>query len=99
MMEVCKMINRQIFMVYAHVVDATGKLSILDGYPKAYDSQHYGNDVDKTQNRALADAHGLLADMYTKDTRQLQLVKVETADGFAIYKQTIGALAPLPDSE
>ena len=93
------MINRQIFMVYAHVVDATGKLSILDGYPKAYDSQHYGNDVDKTQNRALADAHGLLADMYTKDTRQLQLVKVETADGFAIYKQTIGALAPLPDSE
>lgn len=91
--------NRQIFIVYAHIVDANGKISILDGYPKAYDSQHYGNDVDKTQNNALADAHGLLADMYTKDTRQLQLVKVETADGFEVYKQTIGALAPLPDSE
>lgn len=91
--------QRQIFMVYAHVVDATGKLSILDGYPKAYDSQHYGNDVDKTQNRALADAHGLLAEMYTKDTRQLQLVRVETADGFELFKQAIGALAPLPDPE
>lgn len=91
--------QRQIFMVDVHVVDATGKLTILDGYPKAYDSQHYGNDVDKAQNRALADAHGLLADMYTKDTRQLQLVKVETVDGFEVYKQTIGALAPIPDSE
>lgn len=90
---------RQIFIVYAHIVDSTGKLSILDGYPKAYDSQHYGNDVDKTQGRALADAHGLLADMYTKDTRQLQLVRVETADGFELFKQSIGALAPLPDPE
>ena len=91
--------QRQIFMVYAHVVDSTGKLSILDGYPKAYDSQHYGNDIDKTQNRALADAHGLLADMYTKDTRQLQLVRVETADGFELFKQSIGKLAELPDPE
>lgn len=91
--------QRQIFIVYAHVVDATGKFTILDGYPKAYDSKVNGNDVDKAQSRALADAHGLLADMYTKDTRQLQLVKVETADGFEVYKQTIGALAPLPDSE
>ena len=90
---------RQIFVVYAHIVDATGKLTILEGYPKAYDSQHYSNDVDKTQNRALADAHGLLSDMYTKDTRQLQLVKVETADGFELFKQSIGALAPLPDPE
>ena len=86
-------------MVYAHVVDSTGKLSILDGYPKAYDSKVNGNDVDKAQNRALADAHGLLADMYTKDTRQLQLVKVETADGFELFKQSIGTLAELPDPE
>lgn len=91
--------NRQIYIVYAHIVDATGKLTILDGYPKSYDSQHYNNDVDKTQNKALADAHGLLAEMYTKDTRQLQLVKVETVDGFEVYNQTIGELAPLPDPE
>ena len=91
--------QRQIFMVYAHVVDSTGKLSILDGYPKAYDSKVNGNDVDKAQNRALADAHGLLAEMYTKDTRQLQLVRVETADGFELFKQSIGALAELPDPE
>ena len=91
--------DRQIFLVYAHVVDSTGKLSILDGYPKAYDSKVNGNDVDKAQNRALADAHGLLAEMYTKDTRQLQLVRVETADGFELFKQSIGALAELPDPE
>ena len=91
--------QRQIFMVYAHVVDSTGKLTILDGYPKAYDSQHNNNDIDKTQKKALADAHNLLSDMYTKDTRQLQLVKVETTDGFEVYKQSIGALAELPDPE
>lgn len=91
--------TRQIFMVYAHVVDSTGKLSILDGYPKAYDSKVNGNDVDKAQNRALADAHGLLADMYTKDTRQLQLVKVETADGFELFKQAIGAIADPASAE
>lgn len=91
--------QRQIFLVYAHVVDSTGKLSILDGYPKAYDSKVNGNDVDKAHKKALADAHGLLADMYTKDTRQLQLVKVETADGFELFKQSIGKLAELPDPE
>ena len=91
--------NRQIFVVDAHIVDSTGKFTILDGYPKAYDSQHYNDDVDRAQNKALADAHGLLADMYTKGTRQLQLVKVETADGLEVYKQAIGALAPLPDPE
>ena len=91
--------TRQIYIVYAHIVDSTGKLSILDGYPKAYDSKVNGNDVDKAQNRALADAHGLLAEMYTKDTRQLQLVRVETADGFELFKQSIGALAELPDPE
>ena len=91
--------NRQIFIVYAHVVDATGKLTVFDGYPKAYDSKVNGNDIDKTQNKALADAHNLLADMYTKDTRQLQLVKVETVDGFEVYKQSIGELAELPDPE
>lgn len=89
--------QRQIFMVYAHVVDSTGKLTIFDGYPKAYDSQHNNNDIDKTQKKALADAHNLLSDMYTKDTRQLQLVKVETADGFEVYKEIIGELATLPD--
>ena len=91
--------QRQIFIVYAYVVDSNGTFGLVDGYPKAYDSKHYSNDVDKTQGRALADAHGLLADMYTKDTRQLQLVKVETADGFEVYQQAIGALAPLPDPE
>lgn len=89
--------QRQIFLVYAHVVDSTGKLTILEGYPKAYDSQHNNNDIDKTQRKALADAHNLLSDMYTKDTRQLQLVKVETTDGFEVYKETIGKLATLPD--
>ena len=97
-MEETKM-TRQIFIVYANIIDSNGTFSIPTGYPKSFDSKNYGNDVDKTQNRALADAHGLLADMYTKDTRQLQLVKVETADGFELFKQSIGALAPLPDPE
>ena len=85
--------QRQIFIVNAMVVDANGALHVLDGYPKSFDSKNYGNDVDKARRRADGDASTVWAGMCAQDTRQLQVVTLETVDGFQIYKRSMGALA------
>ena len=90
-------IPRQIFEVDARIVDGAGAYTHLTGYPKPYDSRHYGNDIDKTLNRAKGDAYTVFGDMCTKDTRQLQTVTVTTADGQVIDRLTLGQIADLPD--
>ena len=91
--------TRQIFVVYAHVVDGAGAFSVPTGYPKPFDSKHYNNDIERTEDAARADAHDLLSGMYKAGTRQVQYVRILTADGFKIYEEKIGALAELPDPE
>ena len=44
--------QREIFIVNAHIVDSTGAFHILSGYPKTFDSKNYGNDIEKTRRRA-----------------------------------------------
>lgn len=89
--------QRQIFIVKASVVDANGTFSWLEGYPKTFDSKSYDNDIDKTQRRADGDASDAWSKMCKADTRQLQSVTLETADGFQIYAKCMGRLADLPD--
>lgn len=91
--------NRQIFIVDAHIVDANGAFNYISGYPKTFDSRIYGNDVDKTQIRAIGDASEAFGAMCKVDTRQLQTVVVMTADGFVIDKRTIGNIAKIPEPE
>ena len=91
--------TRQIFVVYAHIVDGAGAFSIPTDYPKPFDSKHYGNDIERTENAAKADAHDLLSGMYKAGTRQVQYVEIKTADGFRVFEERIGALATLPDPE
>lgn len=91
--------NRQIYFVYAHIVDGAGSVSFPTGYPKQFDSKHYNNDIERTENAARADAHDLLSGMYKAGTRQVQYVEIKTADGFKVFEERIGALAPLPDPE
>ena len=90
---------RQIFMVYANIVDATGAHSIPTGYPKSFDSKNYQDDVDKAQRKADADASTVWAGMCNNDAgRKLQSVTLETVDGFQIYKKCLGTLAePEPE--
>lgn len=90
-------IPRQIFEVDARIVDAAGAFTHLTGYPKAFDSRHYGNDIDKTLLRAKGDAASAFSAMCLQDTRQLQVVTVVSADGQEQYKEIIGAIADLPD--
>lgn len=88
---------RQIFIVNAMVVDANGNLSILDGYPKSFDSKNYDNDPDKAQRRADGDASSVWSNMCKQDTRQLQCVTLETVDGYQYYRKSMGALVePTP---
>lgn len=93
---------RQIYMVYANIVDANGNHTIPEGYPKSFDSKNYQNDVDKAQRKAEADASTVWAGMCNNDAgRKLQSVNLQTVDGFALtgYPKCLGSLAePEPES-
>ncbi len=92
--------QRDIFLVYAAVVDANGTYNTLSGYPKTYDSKNYGNDINKTRQRAMGDYYEVLAGMSKIDTRQEQLAMViDVADGVQIAVTRIGDIADLPESE
>ena len=91
--------KRQIFTVDAHVVDSNGTFHYLTGYPKNFDSKNYDNNIDRAQTRAIGDASEAFGAMCKNDTRQLQVVTVETVDGFVVDKRVIGALADLPAPE
>lgn len=90
--------KRQIFIVDAHIVDATGTFNYLEGYPKRFDSIHYNNDVDKAQIRAIGDASEVFGAMCKIDTRQQQVVVVSTSDGFIVDKRILGAIADVPQN-
>lgn len=91
--------ERQIFIVNAMVIDANGTFNVLNGYPKAFDSKNYNNDIDKTKMRATGEFADTWGAMCKRDDRQLQTVILMTADGFILDKQAIGKIAALPDPE
>lgn len=92
--------KREIYEVYANIVDANGSYNALSGYPKTFDSKNYGNDLDKTRQRAYGEWHSALAAMAKVDTRQVQLAGIiRVSDGMQIALERMGALAKLPDPE
>ena len=82
---------RQIFIVDAHVVDANGTFNFLEGYPKKFDSNNYGGDIDRTHRRAEGDMSDRWGDMCKVDTRQIQTVALFTVDGFQLDRRTSGS--------
>lgn len=91
--------QRQIFVVAAQIVDANGTYNVLSGYPKAFDSHVYGDDVDKALARATGEYHNTLGPLYSRADRQLQTVMLMSADGMILKQEHIGAIADLPDPE
>lgn len=83
---------RQIYEVYAKVVDSTGAYNTLSGYPKVFDSRSYGNDAEKALLRATGEYHDTLGAMCKRDDRQLQTVLLLSADGTVIERQSIGRI-------
>lgn len=83
---------REIYEVYAKVVDANGTFNTLTGYPKAFDSRAYDNDIEKTRQRAYGAYHECLGAMCKIDTRQIQLAMIiRISDGMVIESTTMGA--------
>lgn len=91
--------KRQIFEVYAKIVDANGAYNTLSGYPKVFDSHTYSDDIDKALLRARGEFHEAIGAMCKRDDRQLQTVILMSADGFVIERENIGAIADLPEPE
>lgn len=92
--------TREIYKVYAEIVDANGTQNPLKDYPKNFDSKTYNNDTEKARQRAYGEWHDALGAMYKRDDRQLQVAYiVRLSDGLQIEKGAIGAIADLPDPE
>ena len=91
--------KRQIYEVYAKVVDANGAYNTLSGYPKTFDSRNYDGDIDKTLRRAMGEFSETYGAMCKRDDRQLQTVILMSADGFVVDKKKIGEIADDPDEE
>lgn len=94
------MIKREIYGVYANIVDANGTFNALSGYPKIFDSRNYDNDTDKAKRRAYSEWHDALGAMGKRDDRQLQLAYIiRMSDGMQIEASRIGAIADLPEGD
>lgn len=91
--------KRQIFEIYAKVIDSNGTYNTLSGYPKIFDSRSYNGDIDKTLRRATGEFSETYGAMCKRDDRQLQTVILMTADGFVIERKFIGEIAEDPDEE
>ena len=84
--------KREIYEVYAKVVDSNGAYNTLSGYPKVFDSRSYDNDTDKALRRAEGEFHDTLGAMYKRDDRQVQTVLLLRSDGLIIDYTSIGEL-------
>ena len=91
--------KRQIFEVYAKVVDANGTYNTLSGYPKSFDSHNYDDNVDKALMRATSEFASTWGTMCLREDRQLQTVILMSADGFVIDRKVIGKIEDLPDED
>ena len=90
--------RREIFVVYASIIDANGTFNSLTGYPKAFDSKHYDNDVIKTRNRAFADYHSVLGTMFPRDDRLEQIASIiQVSDGVQIAVERVGDMPEVPE--
>ena len=90
--------KREIYEVYAKVVDANGAYNTLSGYPKVYDSHQNDDDCEKARQKAYGEYHSVLGSMYPRTDRQCQVAMIIRAnDGMQIEKACIGKIADLPD--
>lgn len=90
--------KREIYEVYAKVIDANGAYNTLTGYPKVFDSHQNNDDVEKARSKAYGEYHTVLGTMYTRTDRQDQFAMIiRASDGLQIEKTCIGTVADLPD--
>lgn len=92
--------QREIYEVYAKVVDSNGSYNTLTGYPKIYDSRSYNDDIEKAHKRALGEYHSVIGTMCTRDDRKVQFAMIiQASSGMQIEVTRIGELnQPEPET-
>lgn len=91
---------RNIYVVYANVVDSNGTFNPLSGYPKTFDSKNYSGDIEKAKSRAYAEYHEVLGEMFKRDDRQIQQAFIIDMDsGIQLEMTKIGNFAGTPEPE
>lgn len=84
---------QEIFVVYAHIVDANGTFNELSGYPKAFKSTNYDDNIEKAKNRAIGDFHEVMGAFAKRDDRKVQSAFViRVSDGAIISSGQFGSL-------
>lgn len=92
--------KREIYEVYAKVIDSNGTYNTLSGYPKVFDSRTYDNDIERTRKRAYGEYYEALGAMCKRDDRQQQFVMIiRASDGIQIENCHLGTVADIPDPE
>lgn len=91
---------REIFEVYAKIVDANGSYNTLSGYPKMFDSRSYNGNIEKARQRAYGEFYECLGAMSKRDDRQVQFAMIiQASNGLQIECKSIGELPQDPDPE
>ena len=70
-----------VYTVNAWIIDANGTFNYLSGYPKAFNSKNYDNDVNKALQRAKGSFHTTIGNMCAVDNRKLQTVTIHDMYG------------------
>ena len=84
---------KDIFVVYAHIVDANGTFNALSGYPKAFKSDSYDGDIIKARQRAIGDWHEVMGAFAKRDDRKVQAAYVmQMSSGAVIASGMYGTL-------
>lgn len=92
--------TQEIFIVHAQIVDANGTFNELSGYPKAFKSTQYDNDIEKARQRALGDYHDVMGAFAKRDDRQVQVAFVmQMSNGAIVANGQFGKLPTLPEPE
>ena len=92
--------TQEIFVVHAQIVDANGTFNELSGYPKAFKSTQYENDIEKARQRALGDYHDAMGAFGKRDDRQVQAAFVmQMSNGAIIANGQFGKLPTLHEPE
>jgi len=69
-----------------------GLFSVVNGYPKTFDSRNYNDDLELTMKKAKAEYFDRLGIMYddTNANRIMKTVTLETANGNQVLSESIG---------
>jgi len=92
--------KREIYLVTAKAVDASGGFNDLTGYPAVFDSHQNNDDLTKTEAKAYASFFSACSAGETarSNGRPLTVVALlQISTGMQIEGRRIGAMPELPD--